>query len=270
MKKIVLFWAVLAVGLSGCERDEIDTFDLTRQMVLFRTTSSAMTFSGVDDGGKVVVEIPFRVAGDVADAARQAAFVQTGDTVATISNDTVRALSADKWRVLEAVVPAGAFVGVLRIEITKPWAANDTLREDLFLRLLTTDGGAFYAGPENRQHTLTVSNKVQEPRTWGAMLAPQNTRSIGLFSPAYYAWIIEATGLTEFPVTEAIEGVNLDDDGVPQIWTSAQRMDFISNLKYLLYLRNEEAGSPLLHDEGDGKGQPVVVGQNIYIPLTAQ
>ncbi|MDR1755453.1 MAG: DUF4843 domain-containing protein [Culturomica sp.] len=262
MKKTILFWAALAVGLSACEQDEIDTFESAHQMVAFTTAATTKTFVGLPDGAKIVVEIPIKVAGDIADTVRKAVFVQ--------ANDTVTTLPADKWTILAAEIPAGAWEGVLRMEITKPWAADDTVRKDLLLRVVTADGGDFYAGPESRRHTLTISNKIQPPRTWDSMLSTAKTFSIGFFSPAYYAWIIEETGYTEFPVNEAIPGINLDGNGIPQKWSSAQRTDFLANLTFLLAARNARVGSPLLHDEGDGKGQPVEVGKNIYTPLPSE
>lgn len=244
--------------LPGCKQDEIVRFDPDRQMVAFRRSTSAISFTGVAEGENAIVEIPFNVVGNVSDRERRAKFDFIPDSTT---------VPIDKFTILDAIVPAGELNGVLRVEIARPWEIGDEEEKDLRIWLITANGDDFFAGPEERQNRLNVSPRLVMPETW--FTAQARAEGLGQFSPAYYAWIIEATGYTEFPMTGPIEGINLDQNGNPQKWTTYQKRNFLNNLRFLLAERNAEVGSPLLHDYGKGKGQEVVVGKNEgeYTPL---
>lgn len=78
---------------------------------------------------------------------------------------------------------------------------------------------------------LYLTNKLVRPNSWTSWIERYR---LGNYSTAYYQFIIEVTGETEFPIQSAIPGYNNGEK-----WSSAYTEAFIANLKQELKARND-------------------------------
>lgn len=276
MKKI-LFLVLGAAMMVACKQEEIERFDDSNAMVSFRSGRAGVSFQGVE-GTQVTGEIKFDVVGSAVDYERDA--IGSIRRVRVTNPETLEAypqVQDENFEILEAKVPAGATQGVLKFRVTKPWATIDEETSDLYVIVDMVDGDVFKAGPVSAERgqtytqtvLVTVSPRLTRPASWTTY--NNDNSGLGFFSPAYYKWLIDVTGLTEFPFQVVVEGMNLDSNGKPQVWPTAQRTAFLNMLKIELIeynLAQEAAGKPrLTHDYGVAKGQEVVISKTSYVEV---
>lgn len=250
MKKAYIALAAVALTAAGCRKDEIKGFDKSAAMTEFAYANSDFSFFRVGDTplAESIVGIPFNIVGWPTAHERNAIFIAVPDST-TLTG----------FEILDAKVPADSWTGTLRVKVknnlgTEPVTGDD--RPRLYLRAVA--GGDFQSGPVNmRDHALKVSNTLQRPAEWTNQFTQY--RGLGEYSTAYYSFIIETTGETHFPIALPVAGYNNGE-----VWSPGYTSALITNLKTKLEERNQRVGSPLLHDDGPGKGQPVVVGKTDY------
>ena len=243
MKSILKYIGVFIVTCIAfcCSHEDIMQYDKVRGAIEFEEMSGSFSFmtakAPID-----TIDIPFVIQGFAADHDRDAHFVIVTDS--TTAKD-------DQFRILSAIVPAGQYNGVIKLELTNNLGSDF---EDIRIYLQTSSNENFVPGVNTQQYYyLTVTNnKLIRPSGWDSWTEQFR---LGNYSNAYYAFIISTTGETNFPIRQAIPGYN---DG--KQWSKAQTNAFLALLKDELKKRNEREGSPLLHDEGTAEGKEVKVG----------
>lgn len=239
--RYISIWFILSGMLLSCEKEGIKVYDPERAAIEFTGRSGAYSFKTT---GRTVdsVEILFQVEGRSVDRERTANFVVVADSTTATGNE---------YKILSATVAPQAYQGILKIEVRNT-VGNDF--EEVRLYLQTGSNEEFIPGVLAQQfYVFTITNKLVRPSGWTTWLERYYW---GNYSTAYYEFIIGATGETNFPWPNAIPDYN---DG--KVWTNGEKDAFMELLKYKLKKRNEEVGSPLLHDDGTAKGKEVVVGK---------
>lgn len=265
MKRIILLLAFVALAV-GCKTEEIGRFNLDEQMIRFKTERGGFSFLENPDGGEL--KVPFEVVGYKSDVDRTAQF---GVIMKDADGKEATNFPVDNFELVSAIVPAGELEGTLTIRFTPPTSLEtypDFGEKHVWLR--TEDGGDFKKGPNislsnrSRNMNITVSSKLVMPASWPIW----QMNGLGHFSSAYYEFIIEATGLREFPIQYPVPGYDgpgmdvLDSSG---LWPASFTRAWIEDLKVKLIERNERVGSKLLHDsDDDANGKEVIIGQWSY------
>jgi len=250
--KQITYLSVLAILVSifaGCRQNDVLRYDKQRAAIEFPRigAQNSSTFSfRMQEAQEVVVNIPIRIVGYPSPQERSAKF--------TVLLDSTTALSG-QYEILDAIVPANSYEGTLRVRVTNDKGADF---EDSRIWILAADGEEFLAGNVERNfYVLRLTNRLPRPTWWIAALQT----SLGSYSPAYYTFIMETTGITVYPMIQ-----NITVDGVLHpMWSPGQNTTFILQLREALRERNERVGSPLMHDDAEGvdlvaRGQEVIVG----------
>ena len=244
MKPIFQYMSLLAVvagGLISCEKEGIKVYDPERAAIEFSGKSSAYSFKTTARTMDTVV-IPFQVEGQAVEYERTANFIVVADSTTA---------TAAEYKILGATVAPREYSGKLKIEVRNSVGENF---KEVGIYLQTGSNEHFIPGVLARQfYEFTITNELIRPSGWTSWLERYYW---GNYSTAYYEFIIGATGETNFPWPNAIPGYN---DG--KAWTNGEKNAFMELLKYKLKKRNEQAGSPLLHDDGAAKGKEVVIGK---------
>ena len=239
MNKIIIVGLMLAM-LASCDKEDIMRYDRSRAGIEFDEDevyySFKTSFKTVD-----TVDIPFSLVGYTEDWIRHAEF--------TIVADSTTA-TTDEYQIIDAIVEPNAYEGNLRVKVENKVGDNF---QDARVYFEIADGQDFCPGMDEHKYcALYLTNTLVRPNSWGSW---QERYFLGTYSTAYYQFIIEVTGETEFPYPNAIADYN---DG--EVWNSAYKDAFLANLEKELKARNERVGSPLLHDDGTAAGKEVIIG----------
>lgn len=235
--------SVICSVLLACEQDGIVRYNPERAGIEFDGKEYTYSFRKT---GKTVdtLSIPFRIEGPTVPVGREAHIVVIADSTTATS---------DHYRLLKAEVPADSFIGHLQIRVENKEGAGF---KDVTIYLQTADNEQFVAGVEEyKNYRVTVTNRLVRPYQWD-LNSWKEKYFLGSYSTAYYEFIIEVTGETEFPYPWAVPGYNND-----QVWGGGEKDAFLAKLKDELNKRNKRVGSPLLHDDGPCKGLEVIVGK---------
>lgn len=232
---------ILIFLLISCDKEDVMRYDRNRPGIEFKGNSSAYSFKKTSREVDTV-SIPFTIVGYPEDRERHAQFVVVADsTTATEAN----------YRIIDAVVKASEYNGNLRVRVENKSGDNFP---DMRVYFNITDGEDFIPGMDiNKSYSLLLTNKLVRPASWKAW---QEKSMLGNYSTAYYQFIIEITGETEFPYPSGVPGYN---DG--KAWSNAYVTAMLDRLTEELVVRNKREGSPLLHDDGSAKDKEVVIGK---------
>lgn len=241
MNRTVLNIIGLLLLFASCDKEDIQRYDRERAAIEFDGSSSAYSFKKTSRSVDTV-SIPFSIAGYPEERIRHAEFAVVADSTTATGNE---------YQLIDAVVAPGAYNGQLRIRVENPSGENF---EEVRVYFQLASNEDFIPGvTERSHHVLSLTNELVRPDSWDTWT---ESYSLGTYSTAYYQFIIEATGMTEFPIHIPVPGIN---DG--KVWDTGQKTAFLEKLKEELKARNKREGKPLLHDDGVAKGQEVVVGK---------
>ena len=229
-----LFWV-------ACDKEDIMRYDRERAAIEFEEDSYTYSFKQTSQTIDTV-DIPFNLVGYPENWERNAEFLVIPDSTTATTNE---------YRILDAILKPGEYLGYLRIEVKNEEGNNF---QDARIYLEIAQGKDFIPGVDTQKNCfLYLTNKLVRPNSWTNWV---ELYKLGNYSTAYYQFIIEVTGETEFPIQSAVPGYNNGKK-----WSVDYTEDFIANLKKELKVRNEREGTPLLHDDGTAKGKEVVIGK---------
>lgn len=221
---------VLILATTACEKDEITSFG-AQSAVNFTAEKSEYSFLG-NTTGEHIIEAPVRIIGEASDRDR---FF----TVSVIE-DSLTTASPELYEIQEGVVPAGEFEGTLYVKVKN---AEELDEETVSLHLEVAESEDFKRGNiESTDFTISWTNKVIVPDwRWYSYFFTRTP------STAAYRAVVESTGLTQFTIRDYL---NLGPTGAQAMGT--QFGDYVK--QYNL----DHPGEPLLHDDGDKAGEPIV------------
>lgn len=226
---------------TACDKEDVMRYNRNRAAIEFKGNSYAYSFKQSSQTIDTV-NIPFDLVGYPEDWERNAEFSVIADSTTATSKE---------YRILDAVLEPGEYTGNLRVEV-KNEVGDDF--QDVRIYFEIAQGKDFIPGVDTKKNCfLYLTNELVRPASWDSWIERYR---LGNYSTAYYQFIIEVTGETEFPIRSAIPGYNNDE-----MWSTAYTEAFIANLKQELKARNEREQTPLLHDDGTAKGKEVVIGK---------
>jgi hypothetical protein len=225
----------------ACDKEDIKRYDRERAAIEFNGNSYTYSFKQTSQTTDTI-NIPFDLVGYPENWVRNAEFMIITDSTTATSNE---------YRILDAILKPGEYSGNLRIEV-KNEVGDDF--QDVRIYFEIAQGKDFIPGMDTKKNCfLYLTNQLARPASWDNWVERYR---LGNYSTAYYQFIIEVTGETEFPIRSVIPGYNNNET-----WSTAYTEAFIANLKKELKARNEREHSPLLHDDGVAKDKEVVIGK---------
>jgi len=231
MKKInvlVLVIALGAVAFSGCEQNNIMSYQQEYTAVNFLADSTTYSFLGNSED-QYVQEIPLRINGDSSSTDRS--------FNVEVVDDSLTTAEASDYKIGESTIPAGQFEGILPVTLYK----TDKLSQmTISLHLRITPSADFEeARIEDRDFVLRWTNKVVLP-PWTFYRVFFTSSS----STTAYQLIVQVTGLTELGFPEIRE---YGQNGL--IALGRQFGDYVK--QYNL----DHPDDPLIHEDGPAKGE---------------
>ena len=149
------------------------------------------------------------------------------------------AVEGKDYKILGGIVKANQEYGTFKVEIINSDKLKD---EELKLNLCIKENEHFETGlGENRSIVITFSQKIMKPKTWNAM----RFFFCSTYSTQVYKVFMEATGLKEFYY---YEGIVTQDEGYVMG----------RNFGNIVRAYEKEHGTPMLHDDGDAAGTPII------------
>ncbi len=278
--------AVLAIGLTACEKDDIDTYNAEYNAVRFISYQATVAenelggnaYSSADEclyGSYSFLENPFGESYDYSFGLTLVGKVSDSDYQVSYSVDTERTTAPEgSYEIVEAKIPAGSMYGQILVRV-KNVEALQTETYELYLKLESSD--KLPVGPkEFLLARLAWNNQILEPphnnlvRSYNMLV--QGTSNFVSTSKSHYSSsamkaIVAATGWDDWD-DESIHGTKYNNATTYQSYKYLPRYTWIysdnSYKGYAAMLRDylkkyeEEYGEPLLHDAGAFKGQPIV------------
>lgn len=241
MRKLYYFLlcGLAIVSLFSCDKEDVMRYDTERAAIEFAGTSYTYSFKKSSQTIDTV-SIPFNLVGYPENVTRNAEFRIVADSTTA---------TAAQFHILDAVMQPDAYDGMLRVEVKNE--VGEAF-EDVRIYFEIASGKDFIAGVDTRKNCfLYLTNKLVRPGSWTTAVERYN---LGTYSTAYYQFIIQVTGETEFPFRAVVPGYNNDEK-----WSSGYATAFLDNLKKELKIWNKEKGT-LIHDDGTAKGKEVIIG----------
>jgi len=229
----------MLLGLAGCEQQELP-FAETAPGIYFDGGQWSFTFRDVPGKNQDTIKIPMLISGDSTAYDRE--------ILAEVVQDTNTTSPADLYKVLPGKVERGKFSGMLPVVVIKPESGilNDTIFQ-IELRLVPSeDFTDLRMG--RRTYIISFTNKIIRPANWQWL-----SYYFGTYSTNWWEKIMEWTGKSSLPYYP-----NHPDQ---ETWNmplgEVQAYQSMVRLKLQEYNRSDQG--PLIHRDGDKKGQLVVM-----------
>ncbi len=284
MKKIIGIFALGALfALTACDKDDIDIYAEDKAAVRFLASSlsqseNAMGGNSYSASDEAVFEsysfiensfassyeysIPLALIGKTVDYDRQVSYVIEETSTAPEGS----------YEVTEAVIPAGEKYGYIKVNL-KNTEELSTETYELWISLRGNDQLA--EGPDEYVWAhLSWNSQIPEPphnylkRTYNMLVKGMSSfisTSLACYSPNALRAIVAATGWNDWD-DYSVHGYKYNSASyksykyLPRynmIYSDNSYKAYAAMLKDWLKQYEEEHGTPLLHDAGNLKGQPV-------------
>lgn len=233
---------ILFCSFYSCEQIETMTYKQNAGLSFYGQAFTDFTFFDTPGQKSYIVNVKVVTLGDSANYDRKVTMeMWKGDGK---KNNTTA--SADKYEVLEGVIPAGKFEGIVPVKVFS-FPDMDNKIDTIFFKLVPNDDFPL-AGYENGSFKLTITNKIIKPSNWGSL-----TYYIGNpFSTSWYRFILNVIENDYIPYPSAREG---DVE-----WSYNEMLSYVGLIKSKLLKYNmANPENPLTHDDGTNAGEPVVM-----------
>ena len=291
MRKIIyqsMMLAVMAFMAISCSTDDIDTYLVEENSIRFPGvtggTNGDTYYSGYNSSDRLFygsysfIEnptaeweeylIPLNVIGTISDVARTV-------NVQVVEEGTTAPQSA--YEIVEAVIPAGEREGFIRVKIANtPELQSQTYQ----LKLTLQESADFKLGPKEYLNAMLMWNSILPAPTNNNLKRSYNmlihsslaftSTSLNNYSTSAHLAIVDALGWDDWG-DATVHGTqantaNYDNyyNYLPRytwIYTGDLYKAYAKKLDDYLKAYEAEHGSPLLHDGGNLKGQPVQARQ---------
>jgi len=238
--KLILSILVFSV-LYGCAKEEVPYFSGKDSANFWLHAQNLSLY------GKTPAEMPqdtiimdIGLSGRTADYDRFATAVAVEDAAGTDEESKKTTAAPGTYEIIGGVIPANEFNGKFKVVLKNTSALDNDASVKLRIKMIETDD--FTVGiKENNYFDILWSRTILEPSTWGAM----QYFFCAVYSTTVYKIFMEVTGLKEFYYYEGLVTV---EEG------SVMGTKFGNRVREL----SAQQGSPLLHEDGQNKGLPII------------
>lgn len=239
LRKIVII--ILFIGLNtACKKQDIPYYTGGDSANFWtRSQNHSLFGASATELPQDTIVLNISLAGHMADYDRIVRAEAVEDEVGMSDAQKRTTANPGQYKILDGVIPANKLTGTIKVVVK-----NDEVLEksELKLRVKMISTEDFVVGlRENNYLDLKWSRMILQPPTWRAM----RFFFCATYSTQVYKIFMEVTGLKEFYY---YEGQVSQEEGFVMGTNFAKRVRELS----------AQQGSPLLHDDGPAKGQPIV------------
>lgn len=236
MKKNITYLgiiAMLAYCLWGCEQEKTLQYE-NNPAINFGSGSGIFSFIATPDLADTVLTVDLNIMGFAAEIDRQVNVVVLKDSTTAVDYEVLT----------PTIIEKGKYTGKVKVKVKN----TPLLKEkEVRLWLLLNDSDDFIVGTSGMDYAvLRWSNRLIQPANWRWL-----RYYFGTYSTCFYEFIIEVTGRTEFPYNHP--DASLPPMGVDEVKAWA------GMVKEALDEYNATHDEVMKHDDGDAKGQPIVI-----------
>lgn len=236
MRKFYIAVLFIVGLLMGCQESETFQYE-NRPMINFVTLSDNYSFITESNLTEKSLFIDLYISGFASLKSDRMVKVEV------VADST----TATAYEIKPIVIQKGAYSGKIEVVVQNTTELK-TNEVTLYLRLVDSDD--FLRGNKETDHfKLSWSNRLTPPANWNSLKS-----YFGDYSTSYYQFIIDKTGRTEFPYKHPDQTLTPMSLNEVKSWAVVIR-DEVD--KYNALPENKD--KPLTHDDGNSKGQPVVV-----------
>lgn len=275
----IVFALAIACTLSACSKDEIDTYDESKDAVRFVSDDASRAEKAV--GGSAyslddnILYETFSFL-DAPDAEyhdfdiRLALIGKTTDEDRDVSVSTEGSTAPDStFQILKAVIPADSIYGYVRVRLRNVAELSDSTYK---LSLTIQGNDKLAVGPKKYiKAQLSWNNQIPAPtssnyiRSYNMLVSGMRSMvstSLAAYSPNALRAIVAAMGWNDWD-DYSVHGARYNRDGykyLPRyswIYVDNSYKGYAAKLADWLKKYEQEHGAPLLHDAGALKGKPV-------------
>ncbi|OFY44990.1 MAG: hypothetical protein A2X18_13685 [Bacteroidetes bacterium GWF2_40_14] len=238
--RLVLSFLVL-MTFFGCKKVEVPYFSGSNSANFWLHQYNYSLF------GATTTELPedtiildIAIVGRLADYDRYATAKAVPDSAGTPEDKRLTTATPDQYKIIGGIIKANEKIGKFKVLIKNPEVL--ATRESLKLKIMMAENEDFKIGlRENNWVALTWSRKFLPPATWHAM----RFFFCSVYSTQVYKIFMSVTGLKEFYYYEG--KVTMQEAYV-------MGKNFGDRVRALSAIQ----GSPLLHDDGENAGLPII------------
>lgn len=225
--------AILSFSLSGCEEEKTLQY-VNNPAINFSGGTTIFSFIATPDLADTILTTDLNIMGFAADVDRQV-------NVEVLKDSTT---AVDYELLTPTIIGKGKYTGKVKIRVKNtPLLKEKEVR--LWLVLKKSDD--FIVGNSGSDYAiLKWSNRLIQPANWRWL-----RYYFGTYSTLFYEFIIEVTGRTEFPY-------NHPDTSLPPMGVDEVKA-WAGMVKEALDEYNATHDDVMRHDDGDAKGQPIVI-----------
>lgn len=234
----LISWMMIGC-MFGCDKQELPFYEAGAG-VYFDGGKWNFTFRDAPGKSLDTIGIPVLIAGDSVSYDRE--------FLAEVVEDTNTTAPAGLYEILSGKVEKGKFGGILPVVVKNPESGilNDTIF-DVKIKLVASrdftevrlGGGAYI---------VSFTNKIIQPANWSWL-----RYYFGSYSTVWWGKIMEWTGRTSLPYYPTHPDQEVWNMSVGEVKA------FQAMVKVKLEEYNASPEGPLIHDDGDKKGQLVVM-----------
>lgn len=236
MKKNIIYLGILAMVVSclwGCEQEKTLQY-INNPAINFGSGSGIFSFIATPDLADTVLTVDLNIMGFAAEVDRQVNVVVLKDSTTAVDYEVLT----------PTIIEKGKYTGKVKIKVMN----TPLLKEkEVRLWLVLKESDDFIVGTSGMDYAiLKWSNRLIQPANWRWL-----RYYFGTYSTRFYEFIIEVTGRTEFPYNHP--DASLTPMGVDEVKAWA------GMVKEALDEYNATHDEVMKHDDGDAKGQPIVI-----------
>lgn len=238
IKYICLFF--LLGSIAGCQKSDIMLYE-QRAGVYFSTYSSSYSFADSPGVDTAVLRLPVDITGSTTDYDRE--FIITLPNV-----DTLTTAEDDQYKIRKGIVKAGEGKGFVEVELYR----DDRLKDSTYRILLSIQRSPDFPEIRLKRFNMSVSftERLIRPDNWFQL------KALGDYSTAWWRFILSVTEGNRLMYWGG-PGASMNPD--PEKWYmgAAELAAWVTVIRIALDEYNDGPDGPLLHDDGDKKGEPV-------------
>lgn len=248
MTKRYILGIIAALLCYSCSKSEIETYH-SEDGVYFPNSFSAYSFLEHYENkllGRDTLYIPVEVTGNATDYDREVTAEIVRDSLYT-SNDTM-------FMLLKGIVKANEYKGELPIVIFYDPAMDDST----FVARIRLSGNSHFPDQALNYKTYSVNftNMVNMPENWSKVRSRFGTK----YSNSWYSFILSVMEMSYIPYWSYSGAADSKNPDPEKYWMTYNQLSaYVSKVKVALQDYNNSPQGPLLHEDGEYKGQPVTM-----------
>lgn len=236
MKKNIIYLGIVALlscCLWGCDEEKTLQY-VNNPAINFAGGTGIFSFIATPDLADTVLTVDLNIMGLAADVDRQVNVEVLKDSTTAIDYEVLT----------PTIIEKGKYTGQVKVRVK-----NTPLLEEKEVRLwlVLKESDDFIVGVSGMNYAvLKWSNRLIQPANWRWL-----RYYFGTYSTRFYEFIIEVTGRTEFPYNHP--DTSLEPMGVDEVRAWA------GMVREALDEYNATHDDVMRHDDGDAKGEPIVI-----------